>query len=348
MAELVSIIMPVHNAAPYLDESLESVCNQTYRPLQIIIFDDCSSDNSWEKLCQWSSRLIESAVNPILAQSEFPSAKGPGFARNQCVYLSEGNYLCHLDADDVMSAERVQIEYDIARREGEFCLVGSNFSRIPLDSTPYYTGWLNGMNAEDIMLQQFRECTLICPSWFMHRSIYNRIAEMRGGRAYVESSETLSRIPEDLFFFMDHLLLGGTLAKSSLPLVQYRYSPNSWSLGTKSIDMQKVRISYLQQRILDNWANFSIWGYGRDGKKFLALLSDENAKKVTCFCDIDPKKIGRDYFSSRTRHHIPIIHFREVKAPFIVCVASKMAGGALEENIRECNFVEGVDYFHFC
>jgi glycosyltransferase involved in cell wall biosynthesis len=345
---VVSVIMPIHNAALYLDESLESVCSQTYRPLEIVMFDDCSSDDSWEKVNVWVDRLLQSNIRPILGQSEYSCPKGPGFARNRCVNLSEGCYLCHLDADDIMAPNRVQIEVEIAQIKGNDCLVGCNFSRIPVDSTPYYTRWLNSMNEEDILLQQYRECTLICPSWLMHRNVYDRIANHRGSGAYVESSETLERVPEDLFFFMDHLLLGGKLAKSPIPLIQYRYSLNSWSLGTKPIDLKKVRISYLQQRVLDHWDNFSIWGYGKDGRKFLGLLSEENARKVTCFCDVDTKKVGRDYFSSKTRVYLPIIHFSEVRAPFIVCVGSKLPGGLLEKNIQEGNFREGIDYFHFC
>lgn len=345
--DLVSVIMPIHNAAPYLDESLESVCKQSYRPLQIILFDDCSSDDSWLKMMEWVPQLTSANILTVIAKSEFSSPKGPGFSRNQCVRLSEGNYLCHLDADDVMSPNRIQIEYEIAQTEGQNCLVGCNFSRIPPHSTPYYTSWLNNMSNEDIFLQQFRECTIICPSWFMHRSVYDRIALHRGSGAYVEYSESLSRVPEDLYFFMDHLLLGGKLAKSPLPLIQYRYSPNSWSLGTKSLDLQKVRILYLQQRILEHWESFSIWGYGRDGRKFLNLLSENNARKVACFCDVSSKKVGKTYFSSKLRVYLPIIHYSEIKAPFIVCVGSKIPGGLLEANIRQGNFIEGVDYFHF-
>lgn len=346
--DLVSIIMPVHNASSYLDESLESVCNQTYRPIEIILFDDCSTDNSWEILNNWVSKLLDHNITPIVCKSNFECAKGPGYSRNQCVKLSQGKYLCHLDADDIMSSERVEIEYNQAILEGDSCLIGCNFSRIPPEATPYYTNWLNNMTNNDLMLQQYRECTVICPSWFMHRNVYNRVAELRGGIGYVETSDNLSRIPEDLFFFLDHLQLGGTLSKCNLPLVQYRYSANSWSIGTKSIDLQKVRISYLQQRVLDHWDNFSIWGYGRDGRRFLNLLSEKNARKVVSFCDVDFNKIGRSYFSSIIREYIPIIHFRDVKPPFIVCVGSKKAGGFLEKNIEECNFIEGIDYFHFC
>jgi hypothetical protein len=247
-----------------------------------------------------------------------------------------------------MLPHRVEESIKIARLKGDNCLVGTNFTRMPEDATPYYTDWLNGLNESDIVLQQFRECTIICPSWFMHRRVYDCVAAVRGGRAFVEVAAHLSRVPEDLFFFLDHLEQGGALAKTHEALVGYRYSPNSWSLGSKSTDLQRVRIEYLQRQVIDSWPTFSIWGYGRDGKKFINFLRKENAEKVIAYCDVDVGKIGMDFFCNFTRKHIPVIDYREVTPPFIVCVGSKRYSGELEENIKSLNFVEGRDYFHFC
>lgn len=247
-----------------------------------------------------------------------------------------------------MVPHRIEEELKIARIRGDHCLVGANFTRMPDDATPYYTSWLNGLDETDILLQQFRECTIICPSWFMHRHVYDRVAALRGGRAFVETAEGLTRVPEDLYFFLDHIENGGTLAKTHEILIGYRYSPNSWSIGSKSIDLQRVRIEYLQRQVLDMWPTFSIWGYGRDGKKFINLLKKENAEKVVAYCDVDVAKIGMDFFCNYTRKHIPVIDYKDVTPPFIVCVGSKRYSGELEENIKLLNFVEGRDYFHFC
>ena len=247
-----------------------------------------------------------------------------------------------------MVPHRVQVELDISRCRGENCLVGSNFIRLPDDATPYYTAWLNGLSENDLFLQQYRECTIICPTWFMHRNVYNAVAARRGGRAFVERAGHLGRVPEDLFFFLDHLEGGGTLAKSHEALVAYRYSPNGWSVGTKSVDLQRVRIEYLQRLVIDNWASFSIWGYGRDGRKFINLLRKENAEKVASYCDVDEKKIGMDFFCNSIRKRLPVVDYRQVTPPFIVCVGSKRYSGELEHNIKSLHFVEGRDYFHFC
>lgn len=402
---LVSIIMPAHNASSYLDDAFKSVLCQTYRPLEIVVFDDCSTDSTAEMLQQWKQTFVDGNIDTIFVQSTHSQAKGPGYARNQAVANSQGVYLCHLDADDIMQPSRIELQMELALSLTcpTSCLIGSNFNRLPDDATPYYTEWLNSLSTEAIFHQQYRECTIICPSWFMHRQVYLtvshnrekcRLAELAaldvtresdaqiissssgstdgssflvGGAAecssdagdratpvstyegFVEKDGRLTRVPEDLYFFMDHLQAGGTLAKVHTPLVTYRYTPNSWTLGSKSTDLQKVRIEYLQKRVIDKWKSFSIWGYGRDGKRFLNLLSLENAEKVTCFCDVDVKKIGgHQYFLHSIRKHIPIISYKDVTGPLIICVGSKRYHGELETNVQSLNLVEGVDYYHFC
>jgi hypothetical protein len=78
------------------------------------------------------------------------------------------------------------------------------------------------------------------------------------------------------------------------------------------------------------------------------MLESTTRLKVNFFYDVDDKKIGRKYYCSLEKKHIPVVHIEHVIPPFIVCVGSKRYNGQLEENIRALHFTEGVDYFHFC
>lgn len=351
LKELVSIIMPVHNAAKYLNDSISSVLAQSYRPLELVCFDDCSTDESASVLEKARGNLTAKGIALVLGRSTRPAPGGPGFGRNQAVTLSSGVYLCHLDADDVMAPERVHKQYELALLRGDNCLVGCNFNRIPVDSTPYYTNWLNQMSDHDLMLQQYRECTIICPSWFMHRNVYNNVMQKAGreGGAFVEKQIGLSRVPEDTYFFMDHLEYGGELSKVHEELVSYRYAAGSWALGTPQHDLNTVRRGYIERRVLSlpEWSSFTVWGYGKDGRKFVNTLSKEIAEKVTAFCDVDPGKVGMTYYIRSCKKHIPVVHFMDATPPIIICVASKRTGGELEENIKKLGIVEGIDYYHF-
>lgn len=399
---LVSVIVPVYNSSLYLEKSLECIIQQKYRPLEIIFYDDASTDDSVAKIHDWiSNRVIGSDLKVKVGYNISKENKGPGFARNEAVLLSMGTLICHFDSDDMMHPDRileqVQLYLDIG---DENCMIGCNFDREPANSTPYYSSWLNSMSDSDLLLQKFRECTIICPSWIYSRKVYDKIADYRysrsikqsdplsifynnnadniidfdlkRNRAFVETSTDflinagIYRVPEDLYFFLDHLKLGGKLAKVNKPLITYRYTPGSWTLGSKKQDLAKVRASYFESIVLsgcDNndfqylrWKKFQIWGCGKDGRKFFNLLSQEAASRVVCFLDVDIKKIGRNYYSARNRRQIPVHHFSDLREgedgrclPIIVCVGSKHTNGELEDNIKSLSrgLIEGVDYLHF-
>lgn len=103
----------------------------------------------------------------------------------------------------------------------------------------------------------------------------------------------MTTIPEDLIFFLDHLESGGSIYKvNGVPLLTYRYTINSTSSQISNVDLQRVRIEYLQRMLLsqDKWKEFTIWGAGKDGKKFLGMLQEECAEQVVAFCDVDEKR----------------------------------------------------------
>ena len=85
--------------------------------------------------------------------------------------------------------------------------LGSNFTRIPSTATPRYTNWLNGLSTAQLIAQRFREVTLLHPTWFFHRHVWEKV----GG--YVEDDKE----PEDLVFFCRHVELG--MAKMYVALI---------------------------------------------------------------------------------------------------------------------------------
>lgn len=97
---MVSIIVPVYNAEKYLDCCLESIVNQTYPKLQIILIDDGSTDGSFHIIQKWINR-----DNRILAVREENS--GQGIARNRGLDLATGQYIMFVDADDWLEPDCV-------------------------------------------------------------------------------------------------------------------------------------------------------------------------------------------------------------------------------------------------
>jgi glycosyltransferase involved in cell wall biosynthesis len=95
----VSIIIPCYNALPYIKETLESVLRQTYKNIELIIVDDGSTDGSFEFLN--SLKL----PNLILKKNK---SKGACSARNYGLEFATGDYIQFLDADDLLSNNKIE------------------------------------------------------------------------------------------------------------------------------------------------------------------------------------------------------------------------------------------------
>lgn len=100
MDELVSIITPVYNSEKYISDTIDSVLAQTYTNWEMLIADDCSSDNSAEII----NRYTDSRIKYIKLESN----SGAAIARNKALEQAKGNYIAFLDADDTWKPEKLE------------------------------------------------------------------------------------------------------------------------------------------------------------------------------------------------------------------------------------------------
>lgn len=108
----VSVIIPAHNSAAYLPETLRSVESQTYRDWEIVAVDDGSSDGTWS--------LLESA-GPRVRAVRNAVAAGPAAARNRALAQASGELVTFLDADDLLRPRYLESQIaclEAARRRG--------------------------------------------------------------------------------------------------------------------------------------------------------------------------------------------------------------------------------------
>ena len=106
----VSVIVPVYNKEPFLEEALNSIINQTLREIEIICVDDGSTDSSLAILQQYAKT---DARIQILKQNN----SGPGPARNLGMKHASGEYLVFMDSDDVFEPNMLEILYDLAKKD---------------------------------------------------------------------------------------------------------------------------------------------------------------------------------------------------------------------------------------
>lgn len=105
---LVSIIIPVYNADKYLAETLSSALAQTWPNIEVIVVDDGSEDNSLSV-----ARKFESSNVRILSQKN----RGASAARNVGLKAAKGKYIQFLDADDMISPDKIAAQVEALEKE---------------------------------------------------------------------------------------------------------------------------------------------------------------------------------------------------------------------------------------
>eukprot|EP00049_Salpingoeca_infusionum_P013537 m.252533 g.252533 ORF g.252533 m.252533 type:complete len:479 (-) comp15473_c4_seq1:82-1518(-) len=241
---LVSIIVPCHNVAGFVDDLLPSILQQTHRPLEVSFYNDGSTDATQRKLtaalkdlstagigcsltCElcWENAQATHSTAAVGDASPHPfslpalaadttevfeqrvycctctnvvAARGISVARNRAVATSRGKYLCFLDADDIMQPERVTRQVKAISKQPD-SIVGTQFTRVPEDSTPRYTRWANEMSDVQLVTHRFKDCTLIQPTWMLSR----RMFDLLGGYPLCEAAEDLRMLLKHYELFVE-------------------------------------------------------------------------------------------------------------------------------------------------
>lgn len=108
-APLISVLIGVYNAASYLREAIDSIFAQTYRPLELVVVDDGSTDASGEIARSYGTAL----------RYAYQENSGDGAARNRAVALAQGSLLAFMDADDRSLPHRLQMQADALTADPE-------------------------------------------------------------------------------------------------------------------------------------------------------------------------------------------------------------------------------------
>lgn len=109
--ELISVIIPVYNVEQYLDRCLNSIINQTYRNLEIIVIDDGSTDKSNNII----HKYIEIDDRIIIVEK---NNGGLSDARNAGIEKASGNYLTFVDSDDIVALDYIEYLYNLIQQDG--------------------------------------------------------------------------------------------------------------------------------------------------------------------------------------------------------------------------------------
>ena len=135
MSVKVSVILPIYNVAPYLDEAFQSLLSQTLTDMEIIAVNDGSTDNSQEVIDRYAAQ-----DNRIIAL--WQENQGQSVARNLALQHATGEYIYMMDSDDKLSThEAMQNCYDYAEKnKADFIFFdGESFSKEGVVRTTWNT-----------------------------------------------------------------------------------------------------------------------------------------------------------------------------------------------------------------
>lgn len=209
---IVSVVVPVHNCEKYIDICLDSIVNQTYSFLDIIIVDDCSNDSSYQKCCRWKERDNRIKLVRLVQNG------GVSEARNKGLDISIGDYVCFIDADDFI--ERNYIECFI-KKIAESDIVISGYNRIDADKV--YPQILSEMGE---ISREFLFYHMLCTG-YIQSSCWNKIFKMDYIRDNGIKFQSDIKIGEDMVFLIRYLKECHTYIYIPMPLYNYRKNPTS-------------------------------------------------------------------------------------------------------------------------
>jgi len=212
--KIVSIIIPLYNSENFFSETIESILNQTYKNIEVIIVDDCSTDNSFRLAAAFMFldariKLIKNVKN-----------SGPGLSRLNGLRLAKGAFIAFIDSDDVWQSNKLAIQldfmskYDIKFSYTAFRRFSSNENRVAnklgrLISVPEF------MSYKDLL----SNTAIATSTVIISRDIFPDLEGINTSKIYIE----------DYVLFFSMLKKGVIAGGLNIDLMRYRVQKNSFS-----------------------------------------------------------------------------------------------------------------------
>ncbi len=122
---VVSVIIPVYNCDKFLEESALSILKQSFRDVELILIDNCSTDSSVEIIKKLSR--LDPRVVPVFNEANL----GLPASLNRALKVAKGKYIARMDADDIARPERIQRQVDFLERNLDVDVLGTWWQYFP-------------------------------------------------------------------------------------------------------------------------------------------------------------------------------------------------------------------------
>lgn len=232
---LVSVIMPVYNAEAYLDESIQSILDQTYPNIEVFLVDDRSTDRSW-KIVQSYQKQYPHRVRALRPRQNLN--KEGDACLNLAMKYAKGTYVARMDADDIAHPKRIERQVRFLQKHPSIFMVGGQASLI--DGKGKKTGFKQVPTSTEAIRERFFQVHPIIHPTILFRN------ENPGQPFYLEKFEDSN----DYYTFFSLLMQGKKIANLPNEVLKYRIHGSNCTvrrMKKKLITTIRVRQEMMKQ-----------------------------------------------------------------------------------------------------
>lgn len=264
----VSVIVPVYNVEKYISKCLDSLLEQTYENIEIVLVNDGSQDNSKIIIDDYEKK--DQRIKVIHKKNE-----GVSVARNVGIINSTGDYICFVDSDDYVMADYVEYLLNLMQDEqSEIALTTQMFGNFDLEQT------------SNIKIQTVSgvEATIKILLYDIPIGVYSKIFK----REFLENNRI--RFNQDLYigegfnFNVDAFQRADKVVIGNRRIYYYRrdnetsattkFSIEKWQNGLEAIQVIKRNLIISNKQVIEAW-NFANWRTHSDVYDIMVLASAE-------------------------------------------------------------------------
>jgi glycosyltransferase involved in cell wall biosynthesis len=218
---LVSVLLPVFNGMPFLEQAVKSILGQTFSNFEFIVVDDGSTDETY--------RLLQSIHDPRVIILRNRTNRGIVCCLNQALVKARGEYLARQDADDISLPRRLELQVGYLEDHPEVGVLGTSFGRIDERGNVYERVYAPTKDWE-LRLNLLDSSTFLHANVMMRRGLIEKLGGYQEGFPYAEDYELWIRVAEIT-----------KLANLPTLLYQCRYRPISISRSYREEQVETIK-----------------------------------------------------------------------------------------------------------
>ena len=278
MEETIDVLLATYNGEKYLTEQIESILNQTYRNIRILISDDCSKDNTREIIKKYQKK--DSRIHAYFQENNLGYIKNFEFLIKQV----ESNMFMLSDQDDVWLPEKIEKTAEVMKREnadlvfGDLEVVDENLKTI----NPSFNEYMLLKRKINKCIKNYKvnylyNCVTGCTTLIKSKWI-EKILPIPSNSRYV---------PHDYWIGI-MIALEGKLAYVEKPYIKYRQHGNN-QIGTDKISHKFTKLEDVRNLFIN--VKLGVFGtFVENNSRFLGPIQDLNLKALRYYKMLQKKK----------------------------------------------------------